>query len=82
MHVLHWQNCGGSILDDLQKYDVLMYARAYRDLDEIYTYIAEQLKAPGTAAVLVNEIENAILDLEVFLERGAIRRIGAFSEGS
>ena len=69
-------------MDDLQKYDVLMYARAYRDLDEIYTYIAEQLKAPGTAAVLVNEIENAILDLEVFLERGAIRRIGAFSEGS
>ncbi len=30
--------CGGSVLDN---YVVKLYARAYRDLDGIYTYIAE-----------------------------------------
>lgn len=64
---------------DLERYDVLLYARAYRDLDEIYGYIAEQLQAPGAALNLVDEIEEAIASLETLPHRGAIRRIGAFA---
>lgn len=46
---------GGNTSD---KYVVKLYTRAYRDLDDIYTYIAETL-----------------------LERGAIRRSGAYANG-
>lgn len=49
---------GGSILDN---YVVKLYARAYRDLDGIYTYIAENLLEPGTALNMVDELEKAIL---------------------
>jgi hypothetical protein len=44
----------------LNKYDVKLYARAYRDLDSIYTYIAENLLEPGTALNMVDELEKAI----------------------
>ncbi len=69
---------GGSILD---KYTVKLYARAYRDLDDIYTYIAEHLLEPGTALNMVNELESAIFSLEEMPERGALRRIGAYANG-
>lgn len=36
----------------MDKYDVKLYARAYRDLDGIYTYIDENLLEPGIAARL------------------------------
>ena len=55
---------GGNILD---KYTVKLYARAYQDLEEIYSYIANSL------------LEPAILSLAQFPERGAIRRVGAYS---
>ena len=45
---------GGSILD---KYVVKIYARAYRDLDGIYTYIAETLMEPETALNMIDELE-------------------------
>jgi plasmid stabilization system protein ParE len=70
--------CGGSILD---KYDVKIYARAYRDLEGIYTYIAENLLEPGTALNMVDELEKAIFSLEYLPERGAVRRVGAYANG-
>jgi plasmid stabilization system protein ParE len=69
---------GGSTLN---KYDVKLYARAYRDLDDIYTYIAENLLEPGTASNMVDELEKAIFSLEQLPERGAIRRVGAYANG-
>lgn len=63
----------------MDKYVVKLYARAYRDLDDIYTYIAETLLEPGTALNMVDELEAAIFSLEQLPERGAIRRIGAFA---
>ncbi len=67
-------------MDD--KYVVKFYTRAYRDLDDIYTYIAEILLEPGTALNMVDELEKAIFSLEQLPERGAIRRIGAYGGGN
>ncbi len=65
----------------MDNYVVKLYARAYRDLDGIYTYIAENLLEPGTALNMVDELEKAILSLEQLPERGAIRHIGAYANG-
>lgn len=65
----------------MDKYTVKLYARANRDLDGIYTYIAENLLGPGTALNMVDELENAIFSLEQLPERGAIRRVGAYANG-
>lgn len=64
----------------MDKYAVKLYARAYRDLDEIYSYIAENLSSPDTALHLVEALEEAIFSLEQLPERGAIRRIGVYAE--
>lgn len=65
----------------LDKYVVKLYTRAYRDLDNIYTYISETLLEPGTALDIVNKLEEAIFSLEQLLERGAIRRVGTYKDG-
>ena len=65
----------------MDKYVVKLYAHANRDLEGIYTYIAENLLEPGTALNMVDELENAIFSLEQFPERGAIRRGGAYANG-
>ena len=67
---------GGNILD---KYTVKLYARAYQDLEEIYSYIANSLLEPDTALNMVDALETAILSLAQFPERRAIRRVGAYS---
>lgn len=66
----------------MDKYIVKLYARAYRDLDDIYTYIAETLSEPGTALNMVDELEEAIFSLEQLPARGAIRRVGAYAGGN
>ncbi len=65
----------------MDNYVVKLYARAHRDLDGIYTYIAENLLEPGTALNMIDELEKAIFSLEQLPERGAIRRIGAYANG-
>ena len=61
------------------KYTVKLYPRAYRDLDEIYSYIAVNLTEPVTANKLIDSLEEAIFSLEQFPERGSIRRVGAYA---
>lgn len=63
----------------MDKYAVKIYAGAYRDLDNIYTYIAEKLSEPTTALRLIDELETAIFSLEQLPERGAVRRVGAYA---
>ena len=65
----------------MDKYIVKLYARAYRDLEDIYVYIAEKLLEPGIALSMIDELENAIFSLEQFPERGAIRQVGAYANG-
>ncbi len=48
----------------MDKYVVKLYARAYRDFDDIYTYIAGTLLEPGTALNMIGELEEAIFSLE------------------
>lgn len=66
----------------MDNYVVKLYARAYRDLDGIYTYIAEDLLEPGTALNMIDELEKAIFSLEHLPERGAIRCVGAYANGN
>ena len=63
----------------MDQYTVKLYSRAYRDLDEIYFYIAEHLSEPIAASKMIDALENTIFSLETFLERGAIRRVGAYA---
>lgn len=74
----HFCLYGGNILD---KYIVKLYTRAYRDLDFIYTYIAQNLLEPKVALKIIEELETAIYSLEHFPERGAVRRIGVYANG-
>ncbi len=62
------------------KYEVKLYPRAYRDLDDIYSYIAKNLTEQGTAEKLVSDIEDAIFSLEQFPERGSVRRTGIYAD--
>lgn len=66
----------------MDEYAVKLYKRAYRDLDDIYTYIAETLLEPGTALNMVDELEEAIFSLGQLPERGAIRRVGTYKGGN
>lgn len=61
------------------KYSVKLLPRAYRDLDNIYTYIAEALMEPGIAAKLTDSLEEAIFSLESMPQRGALRKTGAYA---
>ncbi len=64
----------------MDKYVVKLYARAFRDLDNIYSYIAESLLEPETALRIVEKIEATILSLEQMPERGALRRVGIYAD--
>ena len=66
----------------MNKYLVKLYASAYRYLDGIYTYIAENLLEPDTALNMADELESAIFSLEQLPERGAVRRAGAYANGN
>lgn len=70
---------GENILD---KYSVKLYTRAYRDLNEIYAYIAKTLLDPRAALSLVDELEEAIFSLELLPKRGAVRRFGLYANGN
>ena len=63
----------------VNKYLVKLLPCAYRDLDGIYTYIAEKLIEPGVAAKLADSLEEAILSLESMPHRGSIRKTGAYA---
>jgi toxin ParE1/3/4 len=63
----------------LDQYIVKLYARANRDLDGIYAYIAEQLLEPGIAQNMVDALEQAIFSLETMPEPGSIRETGGYA---
>lgn len=64
----------------MDKYEVLLSPKAYRDLEGIYQYIKSELLVPETALKLVSLIEKQILDLELFLYRGSVREIGIYAD--
>lgn len=68
--------CEENILD---KYSVKLLTAAYRNLNEIYEYIADELDAEPEALDLIAKLEEAILSLEVMPQRGAKRSVGAYA---
>lgn len=63
----------------MDKYIIKLLPKAYRDLDNIYGYIAKSLVAPMTAGNILNELEQTIFSLEEFPYRGSERKIGAYA---
>jgi addiction module RelE/StbE family toxin len=60
----------------LDKYSVRLSPQAYRDIDEIYTYIKEELFAVKAAEDIADHLEDAILSLREFPERKVGRYAG------
>ena len=50
----------------MEQYKILLYPRAYRDIDEIYAYIALEKLAPENAKGQTDRIWAAIRSLESF----------------
>ena len=63
----------------MDNYSVKLYARAIRDLEEIFKYIANNISEPLAAEKMIDALENAIVSLECFPERGAIRQNGIYA---
>ena len=63
----------------MDKYEVKLMGRALRDLDGIYTYIAETFQEPGTALKLVETIEQEIFSLDHMPYRWPERRRGIYT---
>lgn len=61
------------------KYSLKLLPRAYRDLDGIYTYIAETLMEPCIALKLIESLEESVFSLESMPRRGAIRKTGVYA---
>ena len=53
----------------MKQYKIQITNRALSDLEEIYTYIAEQLRAPEAAMDQFNRIAEAIETLDTYPER-------------
>ena len=63
----------------MDKYLVKLLPKAYRDIDQIYSYIKKEFKEPTTAENIVKSIEEAILGLEYYPRRGAERKVGVYA---
>lgn len=63
----------------MAKYKVYISPQAYREIDDIYLYIKEELLASKAAMDLVTDIEEAILSLDEHPDRGAERKVGAYA---
>ena len=50
----------------MDKYDVILYPRAWRDINEIYAYIALEKLAPENAKAQTDRIWDALRSLETF----------------
>lgn len=63
----------------MDKYQVKLLAKAFRDLDNIYSYITEEFKEVATANSIIESLEKNILGLSEMPHRGALRRVGAYA---
>ena len=70
---MNWRR---SILD---KYQVKLYKRAYRDIAGIYAYIASEKLSPENAYGQVKRIREAILGLDTFPQSHQERQVGKYA---
>lgn len=63
----------------MAKYDILLYPKAYRDIEEIYTYLALEKLEPGIAKAQTDRIWDAIGSLESYPESHQDRLTGRYA---
>ena len=63
----------------MEKYEVMLYPKAYRDIDDIYAYIALDKLAPEYARKQTDRIWDAITSLEHFPQSHQDRLVGKFA---
>ena len=61
------------------KYQIILYPRAYRDIDDIYAYIAVEKQSPQNAKAQTDRIWNAIMSLQLFPESHQERLVGKYA---
>lgn len=63
----------------MDKYSVILYPRAFRDIDDIYAYIALEKMSPENAKGQTDRIWDAIKSLEQLPESHQDRLVGPFA---
>ena len=63
----------------MAKYEVLLYPKAYRDIEEIYSYIALEKLEPGIAKGQTDRIWDALGSLESYPESHQDRLTGRYA---
>ena len=63
----------------MDKYSVILYPRAFRDIDDIYAYIALEKMSPENAKAQTDRIWDAIKSLEQLPESHQDRLVGRFA---
>ena len=61
------------------KYHIKLYPRAYRDMEEIYRYIAIEKQVPENAKAQTDRIWKAIKNLEIFPDSHKDRLEGKYA---
>ena len=64
----------------MSDFHVKLTSKAYRDLDQIYHYISQELIADAAARKILSDLEDAILSLDAFPARGTLRRHGKYAQ--
>ena len=63
----------------MDKYEVLLYPKAYRDIDDIYAYIALEKLSPENARGQTDRIWDALESLMYFPEAHQERLVGRYA---
>lgn len=63
----------------MNKFKVKLLPKAYRDLEQIYRYISEGLMENDVSLNLIKTIEDAIINLDEFPYRGAVRKVSTYA---
>ena len=63
----------------MEKYDVMLFPKAYRDIDDIYAYIALEKLAPENARGQTDRIWDAIESLETYPQSHQDRLVGKYA---
>ena len=63
----------------MEKYEVMLYPKAYRDIEDIYAYIALEKLAPENAQGQTDRIWDAIDTLETFPQSHQDRLVGRYA---
>lgn len=63
----------------MDKYKVRLYSKAYRDLDDIFSYIALEKLSPENAKSQTDRIRKALADLDTFPQSHQDRTEGRYA---